>query len=261
LIDAILTRASPLHMRRCCFRNIFALLLAVSPAHAGVTLSASATAPVTGPGDQFNFINDANIPGTTPFNFNSEAFSDNAGPPGQTFTTGSGGPFTLNAFSLQGANTGAGNIGGNVTSGTWGIRVSAVTGTTLAPLTTVTGIASPATLAGNEWLTWTFSGADAVTLLPSTTYAVEVFSSQGYYGFDAALDPGSYPNGVAFNSNGGARSFAGTTLQDRGYDRTFVADFIPVPEPTTSVFLATAVMTLVRRRQRFLSAAPKARSS
>jgi hypothetical protein len=242
------------------FKSFFALLLlllllAVTSARAGVTLSASFVAPATGPGDQFNFVNDANIPGTTPFNFNGEAFSDNAGPPGQTFTSASGGPFTLSAFSLQGANTGAGNIGGNVATGTWGIRVSAVAGTTLTPLTTVTAIASPATLAGNEWLTWTFTGPDAVTLLPSTTYAVEVFSSVGYYGFDAALNPASYANGVAFNSNGAARSFAGTTLQDRGYDRTFVVDLNPIPEPTTSMFLVTGVTMLLRRRSRFLRAA------
>jgi len=230
-------------------RSVFAFLLFGSVGFADVTMTAGMTAPLTGPGDQFNFVNDATIPGTTPFPFNSQAFSDNAGPPGQTFTTGTGGPFTLNAFSFLGANTGAGNIGGSVDAGTWGIRVSNVVGTTLTPLTTVTGITSPAGLAGNEWLTWTFGGPDRVTLLPSTTYAVEVFSSQGYYGFDAALDPASYPNGVAFNSNGAARSFAGTTLQDRGYDRTFVADLTAVPEPTSGILLTAGFMMILRRRR------------
>jgi hypothetical protein len=230
---------------------LFVLLLALSSsASAGVNMTASMNAPITGAGDQFNLANDANIPGTTPFNFNAQAFSDNAGPPGQTFTTPTGGPFTLNAFSLLGANTGSGNIGGNVATGTWGIRVSSVVGTTMTPLTTVTGITSAGPLLGNEWLTWTFTGTDAVTLLPSSTYAVDVFSSQGYYGFDAALDPNSYPNGVAFNSNGVARGFAGTTVQDRGYDRTFVADLIAIPEPGVGFLFVTGLTFAFLRNRR-----------
>lgn len=239
-----------LRAMRSLARNILAFTILGSVAHAGVVLTASSVAPTTDPADQFNFTNDAIIPGTTPFNFNGQAFSDNAGPPGQTFTTSAGGSVTLNAFSLQGANTGGGNIGGNVAAGTWGVRVSSVAGTLLTPLTTVTGIVSPTPLVGTEWLTWTFSGADAVTLLPSTTYAVEVFSSQGYYGFDAALDPASYANGLAFNSDSAARSFNGTTVQDRGYDRTFVADLIPVPEPGSGVLLATGLTLAMLHRRR-----------
>jgi hypothetical protein len=220
---------------------------ACSTAQSAVLLTANPTAPTTGAFDQFNLAENADVPGGI---FNSQAFSDNAGPPGQTFTTLAGGPFTLNAFSFKGANTGSGNLGGNVDLGTWGIRVSSVSGTTLTPLLTVTNITSPTPLVGTEWMTWTFSGADLLTLAPSTTYAVEVFSSQGYYGFDAATDANSYLGGVAFNNAGAARTFSSTTLQDRGYDRTFVAS-ISVPEPASVIGLACGLgMLLLPRRRR-----------
>ncbi|MDB6152013.1 MAG: hypothetical protein JWL90_466 [Chthoniobacteraceae bacterium] len=219
----------------------------VSSAHATVLLSPSTTTPVVGLEDQYNFGIDATIPGGT---FNSQAFSDNSGGPGQTFTTPATGNFTLGAFSFKGAATGSSNVGGFAAGTTWGIRVSSVTGGALAPILTVTGIPSPATLAGDEWLTWTFSGADLLTLQPSKLYAVDVFSSAGYYGFDAAVDPNSYSGGVAFNSTSAARSFNNTSIQDRGYDRTFAADLTVVPEPAAATLLVAGLGLLGMRRRR-----------
>src|SRR4029434_1963634 len=157
-------------------RILAGLALAVTSVDAAVVLNANTLAPTTDAFDQFNFLDDATIPGGT---FNQQAFSDNAGPPGQTFTTPLGAGFLLNSFAFKGANTGAGNLGGNVQTGTWGIRVSSVAGTTLTPLLTLNWIPSPNPLVGTEWMTWTFSGADILTLAPSTSYAVEVFSSNG----------------------------------------------------------------------------------
>ena len=137
---------------------------ASTTAFGAVTMSSSGVAPATGLSDQFDFTDDATVPGgTTPGGgtYNSQAFSDNGGPPGQTFTTPAGGPlFKLNSVSLKGANTGGGNSGGDVfTTATWGIRISSVSGTTLTPLNTVTGIATVAGATGIEWYTWTFTGA------------------------------------------------------------------------------------------------------
>lgn len=217
-------------------------------AHAAVVLSINSNTPTTDLLDQFNFVDNATIPGGT---FNQQAFSDNSGPPGQTFTTGLGSTF-LQSFSFKGANTGSGNVGGIfVATTTWGIRVSLVAGTALTPVLTVTNVATPSLPVGTEWLTWTFSGAELLTLLPSTTYAVEVYSSQGYFGFDAATDPNSYAGGVAFNTTAAVRTFDGSPLQDRGYDRTFHADLTAVPEPGAFAALlgGAALLAGFRRRR------------
>lgn len=228
-------------------RILLLLLIVSATSNAAVLLTASPSSPIIDTGDQFNLGTDAAIPGGI---FNSQAFSDNAGPPGQTFTTAAGFSFTLDAFSFKGAATGSGNIGGFTETTTWGLRLSEVSGTTLTPILTVTGIASPVGLVGDEWLTWTFTGTDQKTLLGATTYAVEVFSSQGYYGFDAAVDPNSYTGGFAFNNAGAARNFTSTTAQDRGYDRTFVANVSPVPEPSGAVLMLGGLALLAHRRRR-----------
>lgn len=198
-------------------------------AEGAVNMSMSLTAPTTAALDQFDFTDDATVPGgTTPGGgtYNSQAFADNGGPPGQIFTTPAGGStFALNAVSLKGAATGGGNSGGGVfnVGTTWGVRVSQVTGTTLVPKVTVTGIPTVTGATGIEWYTWTFSGADSIPLTPSTQYAFEVFSSAGWLGFDADTSD-SYAGGTAFNSAGPARSFADLTtgnLGDHLYDRTF----------------------------------------
>jgi hypothetical protein len=226
---------------------IFAAGIAATSAQGSVVLNANTVAPSTDAFDQFNFLDDAVIPGGA---FNQQAFSDNGGPPGQTFTTPAGLSLSLLAFAFKGANTGSTNLGGNVETGTWAIRISSVLGTTLTPLLTLTNIPSPNPLVGTEWMTWNFSGSDVLTLAPATTYAVEVYSSAGYYGFDAATDPNSYPGGVAFNSTAAVRTFNSTTLQDRGYDRTFHADLAIVPEPTSFAALSVSALLLARRRRR-----------
>ena len=56
--------------------------------------------------------------------------------------------------------------------------------------------------------------------------------------------------GVAFNSTSGARSFSATTLQDRGYDRTFVADVSVVPEPASVSILLGGLLLIQSGRRR-----------
>ena len=228
------------------------LLIAGQAARGQVTMTFGTAAPTVNEFDHANLIDDAAIPGTTPFNFNQQAFSDNAGPPGQTFTTpASAVPLSLNAISLKGANTGGGNAGGGVfTTATWSLRLSTVNGTTLTPIRTFGSIPTVTGAAGNEWFTWSFTGGDVLTLSAGTPYAFEVFSNLGYLGFDAALDPASYAGGYAFNSTGTARDFSSNTAQDRGYDRTFHADISIVPEPGTVAVLCVGAISLLSRRRR-----------
>lgn len=210
--------------KACC--GVAATWIAVSAlaAHGAVNMSRSATAPATGPLDQFDFTDDATVPGPTPGGgtYNSQAFSDNGGPPGQIFTTPSGvSTFTLNALSLKGVA----DFGGGVFNAgtTWGVRVSEVNGTTLIPKNTVTGIPTVTGGIGNEWYTWTFTGADSIPLSPSKQYAFDLFSSTGWLGFDADSSD-SYAGGTAFNSASPNRSFADLTtgnLANHLYDRTF----------------------------------------
>ncbi len=229
--------------------TLLSLALALAPAAQGaVLLSAGLTAPTVGLNDQSSLNDLAVIPGGT---FNSQAFSDNAGPPGQSFTTGSASNYLLTAFSFKGAAAGSSNYGNFTAATTWGIRISSVSGLTLTPVATVTGIAHPAgTISGNEWFTWSFSGTDLLTLNAATTYSFEAYSSAGYLGFDASDTNTAYAGGTAFNTTSASRSFTTTVMQDRLYDRTFVANLAVVPEPSAFSLLASLGLLSQARRRR-----------
>jgi hypothetical protein len=118
-------------------------------------------------------------------------------------------------------------------------------------LLTVTNIATTVGADGTNWYTWSFTGADRLTLLPGTTYAFEVFSSAGYLGFDATTNATPYAGGVAFNTTGGAaRTFNSTTLTNRLYDRTFHVDLIPEPSSIWLVLGGSGLLLAFRRFRR-----------
>jgi hypothetical protein len=241
-------------MRRRSFGVLFMALAALAtsrPALAAVSLSSSNSAPSLGASDQYNLVDDQQIPGgMTPGGgtFNSQSYSDNGGPPGQTFTTPSApGVYQLCAVSLLGT----GDFGGGSTSGNWAIRVSSVSGANLTPLATVTGIAGPASAGGNDWLTLAFTGGDVLGLNAGAQYAFEVWSQDGWYGFGGALDS-AYLGGTAFNNAGSSRAFTDNTLgnlANHGYDRAFHVSLNCVPEPAVCSLALIGMMGLLATRR------------
>jgi hypothetical protein len=226
-------------------------------AFGAVSMSFDAAAPTTGPDDQYNFLDDATVPGgTTPGGgtYNSQSYSDNGGPLGQTFITPGAGPgYVVNAISVKSV----GDAGGGVfdAPNTLSLRISSVSGTNLTPVTT--SLLVP-TLAGNPttavgWLTFSLSGADAAALLPDAQYAFEIFSSNGWFGVDATQGDAAYAGGTAFNSAGPVRSFTDTTLgnlANHGYDRTFHVALRAVPEPMSGLLAACGLAGLLATRRR-----------
>lgn len=256
-------------LRNCVCLAVVCTLACSTIAFGGATMTFSTTAPTLGPSDQSDLTATATIPGgTSPggATYNSQSFSDNGGPPGQTFTTPAGTSFTLKSISLLGAATGGGNSGNGVfTAGTlWGVRISSVgAGGVLTPLDTLTNIPTVTGALGNEWYTFTFSAPDVLTLAANKQYAFDVFSGtqngNSYLGF--AADPtDAYAGGTAFNSATDAtgvttttRSFAGTNLgllTSHGYDRTFVASLAAVPEPATLSLVGAGLIGLFALRRK-----------
>ncbi len=238
VVDAPVGGEKRMKMTLPCLVAVVGLCLTASVGKAAVTMTMGAVAPTPGAYDQFDFIDDAQVPGgTTPGGggYNQQAFSDNNGPPGQIFTTPASASQALPAFKLdsiwlKGAEASGGNHGGFTGSTNWSVRISEVNGTILTPVKTVTAIPTTTGITGNEWFTWAFTGSDLQTLQASKQYAFDLYSSTGWLGFDGDTSD-SYTGGTAFNSGGGgARSFNGITtgnLANHGYDRTFLVSLSP----------------------------------
>ena len=93
-------------VRNCLWLAIFcAFLTASSIVYGGATMTFGTTAPTLGPTVIGDVTANATIPGGTApggGTYNSQAFSDNGGPPGQTFTTPAGNSLLLNSISILG---------------------------------------------------------------------------------------------------------------------------------------------------------------
>lgn len=185
--------------------------------------SASASAPATDAYDQYQFATGGSLD-------SGRDYSDNGGPPGQTFTTPSGGDFILRSVSFKGG----GSADGSIQFSNWAVRISAVNGSALgAALKTVTGLSQVTGLNSTSWLTISFPGDAALILAPNTTYAFEFVSETRWWGVARSADNSAYAGGTAFNTTSNQRQFNSTTWKSAvNYDHTFHVDLEPAAVPT-----------------------------
>lgn len=232
-------------VRRGCLFACVAALSAV-PAARGATITTAAGAPTenvlasqlsdVGPGVQAN----------------DRDFTDNGGPPGQTFTVPA-------AAMLTGVTIlGRGDAGGGYnTAGTFNIQIGTVDAVTGA-ITELTRESAPATgvTANNQYVT--FNLATPVAVAPGTTYAWSVYNAPGgWYGLAHGTGD-DYAGGTAFTSStalgtagnsAGRRTFHGfANPNPGGYDYVFAVTGV-VPEPGALGVLALAGVAGLRRRR------------
>ena len=181
---------------------------------------------------------------------NDRDYTDNGGPPGQTFTVPSA--TQLGAVTVLGRGD-----AGSFNPGTFSIQIGSVNTATgqITELLRETAPASGVT-ANNQYLT--FSLDSPVSLVPGTTYAFSILSSAGWYGLAHGTGD-DYAGGQAFNTSltttsaGNAdprRVFHGfVSPHPGGYDYVFALQRV-VPEPTGLAVLCVGGLGLLARRRR-----------
>jgi hypothetical protein len=172
-------------------------------------------------------------------------FTDNAGPPAQTFTVGAAG-FQLDKVTVKGfANTGA-SFGGMDGTTLWTLTISSVSAGVLTNITqeSTQGFAPTD---GSAYLT--IDLATPVTLTANTQYAFAVHTSVGYFGL-AKSTADVLANGAAIQHGSTARtaSTGATAINTQTVDRTFF--LAAVPEPTGIALLGAAGIGMLARRRR-----------
>jgi len=183
----------------------------------------------------------------------SQDFTDNAGPPGQTFffdppADPPPGPFFITAITVKGfANTPA-SFGGSVNTGTWTLTLSRVdTGNVLTRIAQET--ANPAAVTdGSAYVTFTL--ATPVQLALGVTQSFDIFSSNGYFGL-AKSSGDVYGGGAAIQHGSIARTAAdGATITNvQAVDRTFFINLSTTPEPGSAMMLGVAALAALTRRR------------
>jgi len=172
-------------------------------------------------------------------------FSNNSGPPAQSFTTGVSG-FDLAAVTVKGYGDSAAFFGG-LSTATWTLSISSLFNSVLTRIDQeTTGVFNPTS--GSDYITITL--ATPVTLAANTAYAYTIHTSSGYFGFAksatdvlAGGDPFRHGLTAGLAANGASVEFVQT-----GHDRTFFLH--QVPEPSTFGLLGVGVLCLAARRRR-----------
>jgi len=201
----------------CQFVLLAAVLLVSRPALAQTILNLGATAPTPTGYDiaQLSTNGNTKFP-PTGLNY----YSDNALPPGQTFTTGS----NTNGYLLSSLYIKWGSIEGSHASGNpYTLRIYSVSGSTATLLSTYENANIAPAMSPGNWMAW--SGLNN-QLSPNTTYAYSLrarnaagTSGNGYIQVANALG-NQYSGGQLglFPAGGGTITFGSTT----NYDATFL---------------------------------------
>jgi len=153
---------------------------------------------------------------------NNMDYTDNAGPPGQTFAIGGTGNFRMSGLTILGR----GDSGGGSSGATWTLQIGTVTGGAITAIDTETATVTYS--ANNDYLT--FNLANNVTLSAGTQYEFSLYTSAGWYGL-AHSTGDVYAGGAAFNNDssvtggGTARTFNGNGFVDpRALDYVFAVE-------------------------------------
>ena len=176
-------------------------------------------------------------------------YTDNGGPPGQTFT--------VPAAALVNAVTVLGNgDAGDYSTGTFDIQIGSVN-TTTGQITQLARESGPASGATSDVQYITFTLATPVAVVPGTTYSFSILGSNGWYGLAHGTGD-DYASGQAFNhdltttSAGNAdprRVFNGfVSPNPGGYDYVFAVQV--VPEPAALGVICLGGLGLLARRRR-----------
>lgn len=237
------------------------------PANAAVTMAAvGASNPDVGASGISQFNSAGTLNGTADF-------TDNAGGTSQSFTITASGSYTLNSISVKLSD----DFGGGVfTSGTFSLQVfrfdniasggyaernepkagqSYGTAYLNNPFQTMvyTGIANLGAdpLAG-DWITFSFSAADLLTLAGGSSYGFSIASTSGWAGL-AVADSDVYADGQRWAAYGLARTFNDNYInpsKNFAADHTFAVNLTAVPEPSGSVLLLGGLAAFIHRRNR-----------
>jgi mannan endo-1,4-beta-mannosidase len=175
--------------------------------------------PVAGPNDIFQFSTIGNTQLTTSGGFNY--FTDNANPPGQTFTTGSQMP-VLNSLAIRTGSSPLNSGNGGLGPQPYQLRIFSVSNNTASLMATYTSVANFSYTDG-DWLKWNnlFLG-----LTTNTTYAYTFQRvSNGWDGLAVASgNPYSGGEAVLIPAGGGAVTYQSS----HGYDAVFDAGLLSV---------------------------------
>jgi hypothetical protein len=229
------------------FMRAFAVVgsLAAGTVARAATISTSPTAPVgsivtsqlvdLGPGAQDG----------------ARDYTDNGGPPGQTFTVTA--PALVNAVTVLGNGD-----AGSYSTGTFDIQIGSVN-TATGQITQLARESAPAAGATSDSQFITFHLAAPVAVNPGTTYAFSILGSTDWYGFAHGTGD-DYAGGQAFNNDltttsaGNAdprRAFNGfVSPNPAGYDYVFAVQGTAIPEPTAVGLICLAAGGLLVRRRR-----------